>query len=299
MPCSRPSAERASRGPPGRKRGSRPAPAARCGARCGSAARRSAARARRRGRARHGRRRGGSAAGAGSRSRRRRTPRSATGAPTAAGEEAGQALGAEHLVGERGGLAELDSARGVGVGAGHGARRWRACGRRRRARLHRRALVGPGAVVERDHPVLDQVGEVEEGGVAVAPSTPAANQRCARRSSTQRVRCSGIGPSGPSRPTSADGDAGGRAAVAGAKEATSRMAKPRRSSWPRRAGSRSGRPARPKRRPSRLEPPQELEEVHGLGGRQARSDQAAVADRVGHATSSWLAGAGCGSARRR
>ena len=89
-----------------------------------------------------------------------------TGRPIAAARRPVSRSGAEHLVAERRGLAELDRRDLVGAGAGQ----------RRQHRadpagvvalgLDRRVLVGPGAVVERDRPVLQHVGEVEEGRVA-------------------------------------------------------------------------------------------------------------------------------------
>ena len=84
-------------------------------------------------------------------------------------DEARQPLGPEHLVAERRRLVELLGAQRRRAGAGHGGEDRPHPPAAGALLLHRRGLVRPGAVEEREHPVLQRVGEVEEGGVAGRP----------------------------------------------------------------------------------------------------------------------------------
>ncbi len=120
----------------------------------------------------------------------------------------------------------------------------------------------------------------------MAPSTPAANQRCASRSSTRRLRCSGIGPSGPKRPKSTTETRAG-AAVAAGGEAGHVAEREAQAQLLGEAGRLAvGPPGAAEEPPVALELPEELEEVHvGGGGRQTRLRLPSV---IGHGTSSWL-----------
>ena len=114
----------------------------------------------------------------------------------------------------------------------------------------------------------------------VAPSTPAVNQRCDSRSSTQRVRWSGIGPSGPKSPKSATETRAGVRSVAGTSAATSRTAKAEAHLLAEPCRLAVGPAAMAEQPPVALQPPQQLEEVHGLGaGDGPRSHQVAIAER--------------------
>jgi hypothetical protein len=151
--------------------------------------------------------------------------------------------------------------------------------------LHLGPGIGPGAPVQRHHPVLEEVAEIEKGGVRgriAAIGEPAVGHPAQDPAGDVQ----GQRAFGANRPSTSTSTLGG---APGWKPATSRVPKVSRARWPSRAGSRDGPPDRPKRAPSLFEPAQQLEEAHAFGRGQIPAQiRARLPGVIGHDTSSCL-----------
>ena len=207
-----------------------------------------------------------------------------------AAEQPGQPLRPEHLVRQRRRLAELDWREAVPAGAGERAEHGAQAPRPGPLDLHLRALVGPGAVEQRQHPVLHHVGEVEEGGIArgaLDPGGEPALRQPVEHPTRQVQRHRALRPE---QPDQRHRHPGRRVAGSGCKRhhVAQRETEPHLLAEPRRLAVRTARAS--EAAATGLEPAQQFEEIHVRRGGALRAGHTRLRlpTVIGHDTSSWL-----------